>query len=101
VTSALVKPTWGTLCPQKWVNSNPWVPADCWSLGPVAHRLVHDGEMIFDVPAKLSVQVRVFATGNGRKPTGQRALVAVAHAPRRSPTSDSAMTKPRCDDVTA
>jgi transposase len=32
-----------------------------------AHRLVHDGEIVVDVPAKLSAQVRVFATGNGRK----------------------------------
>ena len=33
----------------------------------IAHRLVHDGETVVDVPAKLSAQVRVFATGNGRK----------------------------------
>ncbi|MEV4058097.1 transposase [Amycolatopsis sp. NPDC049688] len=33
----------------------------------IAHRLVHDGESVLDVPAKLSAQVRVFATGNGRK----------------------------------
>ena len=33
----------------------------------IAHRLVHDGETVLDVPAKLSAQVRVFATGNGRK----------------------------------
>jgi transposase len=33
----------------------------------LAHRLVHDGEIVFDVPPKLSAQVRVFATGNGRK----------------------------------
>jgi transposase len=32
-----------------------------------AHRLVHDGETVLEVPAKLSAQVRVFATGNGRK----------------------------------
>ncbi|WP_247663835.1 transposase [Micromonospora sp. U21] len=29
--------------------------------------MVHDGERVLDVPAKLSAQVRVFATGNGRK----------------------------------
>jgi len=28
---------------------------------------VHDGELVVDVPPKLSAQVRVFATGNGRK----------------------------------
>ena len=33
----------------------------------LAHRLVHDGETVFDVPPKLSAQVRVFAAGNGRK----------------------------------
>jgi hypothetical protein len=27
---------------------------------------VHDGETVVDVPPKLSAQVRVFATGNGR-----------------------------------
>lgn len=34
---------------------------------PIAYRLIHDGETVLDVPAKLSAQVRVFATGNGRK----------------------------------
>ncbi|WP_203217811.1 hypothetical protein [Nocardia terpenica] len=29
----------------------------------LAHRLVHDGETVIDVPAKLSAQVPVFATG--------------------------------------
>jgi hypothetical protein len=29
----------------------------------IAHRLVHDGEIVVDVPSKLSAQVRVFATG--------------------------------------
>lgn len=33
----------------------------------IAHRLVDDGKTVLDVPAKLSAQVRVFATGNGRK----------------------------------
>ena len=33
----------------------------------IAHRLVHDGETVLDVPAKLSAQVRVFVSGNGRK----------------------------------
>jgi transposase len=33
----------------------------------IAHRLVHDGETVLDVPPKLSARVRVFATGNGRK----------------------------------
>ena len=33
----------------------------------IAHRMVHDGETVIDLPAKLSARVPVFATGNGRK----------------------------------
>jgi transposase len=33
----------------------------------LAQRLVADGETVLDIPAKLSAQVRVFATGQGRK----------------------------------
>jgi transposase len=45
-----------------------WAVEGCNGIGRhVAHRLVHDGETVLDVPAKLSAQVRVFATGNGRK----------------------------------
>jgi transposase len=45
-----------------------WAVEGCNGIGRhIAHRLVHDGETVFDVPAKLSSQVRVFATGNGRK----------------------------------
>ena len=45
-----------------------WAIEGCNGIGKhVAHRLVHDGETVVDVPAKLSAQVRVFATGNGRK----------------------------------
>jgi hypothetical protein len=33
----------------------------------IAHRLVYDGDTVRDVPSKPSPQVRVFATGNGRK----------------------------------
>ncbi|WP_228816734.1 IS110 family transposase [Nocardia transvalensis] len=47
-----------------------WAIEGCNGIGRhLAHRLVHDGETVVDVPAKLSAQVRVFATGNGRKPT--------------------------------
>jgi transposase len=44
------------------------------------HRLVHDGETVVDVPPKLSAQVRVFATGNGRKtdPAGAHSVAMVA-----------------------
>ncbi|WP_206055257.1 IS110 family transposase [Nocardia sp. CS682] len=45
-----------------------WAIEGCNGIGRhLAHRLVHDGETVIDVPAKLSAQVRVFATGNGRK----------------------------------
>ena len=33
----------------------------------IAHRLVHDGETVLDVPAKLSARVRVYSQGHGRK----------------------------------
>jgi transposase len=45
-----------------------WAAGGCHGIGKhIAHRLVHDGETVVDVPPKLSAQVRVFATGNGRK----------------------------------
>ncbi|MFD6356875.1 IS110 family RNA-guided transposase [Nocardia tengchongensis] len=45
-----------------------WAVEGCNGIGRhLAHRLVHDGETVVDVPAKLSAQIRVFATGNGRK----------------------------------
>ncbi|MGG5258667.1 IS110 family transposase [Phycicoccus avicenniae] len=45
-----------------------WAVEGCNGIGRhIAHRLVHDGETVLDVPAKLSAQVRTFATGNGRK----------------------------------
>ncbi|WIX92775.1 IS110 family transposase [Amycolatopsis sp. DG1A-15b] len=45
-----------------------WAVEGCNGVGRhIAHRLVHEGETLLDVPAKLSAQVRVFATGNGRK----------------------------------
>ena len=45
-----------------------WAIAGCNGIGKhIAHRLVHDGETVVDVPPKLSAQIRVFATGNGRK----------------------------------
>jgi transposase len=45
-----------------------WAVEGCNGIGRhLAHRLVHDGELVVDVPPELSAQVRVFATGNGRK----------------------------------
>ena len=34
---------------------------------PLARRLVADGEMVLDVPAKLAARVRVYSRGHGRK----------------------------------
>jgi len=58
-----------------------WAIEGCNGIGKhIAHRLVHDGETVFDVPPKLSAQVRVFATGNGRKtdPVDAHSVATVA-----------------------
>lgn len=45
-----------------------WAVEGCNGIGRhLAQRLVADGETVLDVPAKLSAQARVFATGQGRK----------------------------------
>jgi Transposase len=62
-----------------------WAIEGCNGAGRhIAHRLVADGETVMDVPAKLSAQVRVFATGNGRK-TDPVDAHSVALAALRSP----------------
>ena len=62
-----------------------WAVKGCNGIGRhLAHRLVHDGEVVFDVPPKLSAQVRVFATGNGRK-TDEVDAHSVALAALRAP----------------
>jgi transposase len=49
-------------------SDRTWAVEGCNGIGKhIAHRLVHDGETVVDVPATLSAQVRVFATGDGRK----------------------------------
>ncbi|WP_433579118.1 IS110 family transposase [Nocardia brasiliensis] len=62
-----------------------WAVEGCNGIGRhLAHRLVHDGETVIDVPAKLSAQVRVFATGNGRKTNpvdAHSVALAALHAP--------------------
>jgi len=49
----------------------------------IAHRLVHDGETVVDVPPKLSAQVRVFATGSQERHrlsrAGNRRINRVLH----------------------
>jgi len=62
-----------------------WAVEGCNGVGRhIAHRLVASGETVLDVPAKLSAQVRVFATGNGRK-TDPAGAHSVALAALRSP----------------
>jgi len=62
-----------------------WAVEGCNGIGRhLAHRLVHDGEVVLDVPPKLSAQVRVFATGNGRK-TDEVDAHSVALAALRAP----------------
>jgi transposase len=62
-----------------------WAVEGCNGIGRhLAHRLVHDGETVLDVPPKLSAQVRVFATGNGRK-TDEVDAHSVALAALRAP----------------
>ncbi|MFE5290531.1 transposase, partial [Nocardia sp. NPDC056611] len=70
-----------------------WAVEGCNGIGRhLAHRLVHDGEIVIDVPAKLSAQVRVFASGNGRKtdPVDAHSVaLAALHAPNlRRVTAD-------------
>ena len=63
-----------------------WAVEGCHGIGRhLAHRLVHDGETVLDVPAKLSAQARVFASGNGRKsdPVDAHSVAMVA---LRTPT---------------
>jgi transposase len=62
-----------------------WAVEGCNGIGRhLAHRLVHDGEIVSGVPPKLSAQVRVFATGNGRK-TDPAGAHSVALAALRAP----------------
>jgi hypothetical protein len=58
----------GMLAAGRRFTERLWAAEGCNGVGRhIAHRLVHDGETVLDVPAKLSAQVRVLATGNGRK----------------------------------
>ena len=45
-----------------------WAAGGCGGIGRhLAQRLIADGEIVLDVPAKLSARARVSATGQGRK----------------------------------
>jgi transposase len=58
-----------------------WAVEGCNGIGRhIAQRLVADGEVVVDVPAKLSARARVFATGQGRKtdPVDAHSVAVVA-----------------------
>ena len=49
-------------------SERTWAIEGCNGIGKhIANRLLADGELVVDVPPKLSARVRVFATGQGRK----------------------------------
>ena len=62
-----------------------WAIEGCDGIGKhIAHRLVHDGESVVDVPPKPSAQVRVFATmGKRRNRGGDTDLGASGHLVHR------------------
>jgi transposase len=50
-----------------WVDRR-WAVEGCHGAGrALAQRLVGDGELVLDVPAKLAARVRVYSQGHGRK----------------------------------
>ena len=51
----------------RW-SQRRWAVEGCHGAGrSLAQRLVADGEMVLDVPAKLAARVRVYSRGHGRK----------------------------------
>ncbi|RZS91674.1 transposase [Motilibacter rhizosphaerae] len=73
-----------------------WAVEGCQGVGRyLAQRLVADGELVVDVPAKLSARARVFSTGQGRK-TDAADAHAVAVVALRTPR----LARVRVDDAT-
>ena len=63
----------------RWAQRR-WAVEGCFGAGrSLAQRLVADGEMVLDVPAKLAARVRVYSCGHGRK-TGKHDAVSVGLA---------------------
>jgi transposase len=63
----------------RWAQRR-WAAGGCFGAGrPLAQRLVADGEMVLDVPAKLAARVWVCWCGHGRK-TGKQDAVSVGLA---------------------
>ena len=52
----------------RWAQRR-WAVEGCVGAGrSLAQRLVADGEMVLDVPAKLAARVRVYSRGHGARP---------------------------------
>jgi hypothetical protein len=52
---------------RRWEDRR-WAVEGCHGAGrSLAQRLVADGELVLDVPAKLAARVRVYSQGHGRK----------------------------------
>ena len=63
----------------RW-SQRRWAVEGCFGAGrSLAQRLVADGEMVLDVPAKLAARVRVYSRGHGRK-TGKHDAVSAGLA---------------------
>jgi transposase len=63
----------------RWAQRR-WAVEGCHGAGrSLAQRLVADGELVLDVPAKLAARVRVYSRGHGRK-TGKDDAVSVGLA---------------------
>jgi len=73
-----------------------WAVEGCFGAGrSLAQRLVADGELVLDVPAKLAARVRVYSRGHGRK-TDKDDAVSVGLAA----IDGAGVTLVACDDAT-
>jgi hypothetical protein len=62
-----------------------WAVEGCQGIGRhIAMRLIADGELVVDVPPKLTARTRVFATGQGRKTDATDAHSVALAATRRA-----------------
>jgi hypothetical protein len=65
--------------PRRWPERT-WAVEGCQGIARlIASRLLADGERVVDVPPRLSVRARVFATGQGRKTDATDAHFSRAH----------------------
>ena len=87
----------------RWAQRR-WAVEGCHGAGrSLAQRLVADGEMVLDVPAKLAARVRVYSRGHGRKTDKRRRGLGRPGGPgwhRRAPVAgDDALVSLRllCD----